>query len=104
MMMIECIAEIVDIISDNVPGFLEEGIVETIRARSFIIGHFQNNSINLISAEGKTKVLKIGIGHNKSLEIKLEHNINREAQPILELLKEKSTLFPLVRDHSPRGI
>jgi hypothetical protein len=104
MMVIEFITKIVDIISDNVPGFLEEGIVESIMTRSFIIGHFQNNFINLICAQRKTKMLQIGMGHNKSLEIKLKHNINREAQPILELLEEKSTLFPMVRDHSPRGI
>jgi hypothetical protein len=43
------------------PGFLEEQIVEPIRARGLISRQIKDDLINFLSGEGKAQKLKIGV-------------------------------------------
>jgi hypothetical protein len=71
LVVVEILTKLVYVIPDDVPSFFEEGVVETIRYRGFVIGEIQNSAVNFFLAEGKTKMIKTGMGNNKSLKVKL---------------------------------
>jgi hypothetical protein len=61
LMMKEILTELVHVSSNDMPGFLEEQIVEPIRARGLISRQIKDDLINFLSGEGKAQKLKIGV-------------------------------------------
>jgi hypothetical protein len=60
LMMEEILAEFVHVSPNDMPGFLIEEIVKTIRARGLISRKIKNDLINFLRGEGKTQKFKIG--------------------------------------------
>jgi hypothetical protein len=60
LMMKEVLAEFVHVSPNDMPGFLIEEIVKTIRARGLISRQFKNDLINFLRGERETQKFKIG--------------------------------------------
>jgi hypothetical protein len=60
LMMKEILTELVHVSSNDMPGFLEEQIVEPIRARGLISRQIKDDLINFLSGEGEHKNSRLG--------------------------------------------
>jgi hypothetical protein len=61
LMMKEILTELVHVSSNDMSGFLEEQIIEPIRARGLISRQIEDDLINFLSGEGEAQKLKIGV-------------------------------------------
>jgi hypothetical protein len=61
LMMKEVLTEIVYVSPNDIPGFLKEQIVKSIRTRGLISRQIKDDLINFLRGEGETQKLKIGV-------------------------------------------